>query len=343
MALFKITESSVKLIRNNEEDDLLFNAFNPVEESFMAIYEMEYNTNNILRSIGITRLLEAEGSDNKDSNESKTSFLENVKQFFIKLWNKIQSIWEKYVTNRAAQVSMDRKFIEKNKENITKALNDNKLSNDEKFEGFKNYLSKSDFTNRSIDRINKIAESVNNNVTLTNRLLNSNDYSYENMKRDSISGLFKAIGINEDDKFTDHSSYINIRELSVHMMNENRGPKINKIGDIKSGLKGYVDNAISTLSSDLRISDMKRSYSDLKKFYKICIDEIDELHNSKKDSIKENDRVKEFSLISDLNWSMKTSVSIGQIVISTAMKSSMEERSQARKLLHTIVKKTDEG
>lgn len=75
----------------------------PVEEACMAIYEAEYNTNMLYRSIGLYELNEASDTKFSDTKFGKkitaglTDFKNNAMAIITKIFNKVKEIFYKFV------------------------------------------------------------------------------------------------------------------------------------------------------------------------------------------------------------------------------------------------------
>lgn len=94
---------------------------NDIEESAAAIIaQNEANYTNIMKSIGITELsiYESTGAEMIYESANIKGFFSKIKEFFVKLWNKIKGMFKKFFMLIASYTMKDKDFINKYKKDL---------------------------------------------------------------------------------------------------------------------------------------------------------------------------------------------------------------------------------
>lgn len=94
---------------------------NDIEESAAAIIaQNEANYTNIMKSIGITELsiYESTGTEMIYESANIKGFFSKIKEFFVKLWNKIKGMFKKFFMLIASYTMKDKDFINKYKKDL---------------------------------------------------------------------------------------------------------------------------------------------------------------------------------------------------------------------------------
>ena len=125
----KLNESIIQ-DEDNIENEILDD--NIVEETFMAVYEMEYNTNILFKSIGLIQLSEAvDDTDKKENNEKKKNIIlraiDAIIAFCKSAIQKIRSFGANIrKAKNSAESKADKEFVKKKEEEIDEIIK-NKL------------------------------------------------------------------------------------------------------------------------------------------------------------------------------------------------------------------------
>lgn len=108
-----------------------------VEDAYMLIAESEENWNNIMKACGYNELKNfAETAQPYVFTEaSGNGFIASAKAFFAKIWQKIQSLFKKFLVMIGSFVQSDKSFVESNKATIGAAMSN--IPSDAKFKGYK--------------------------------------------------------------------------------------------------------------------------------------------------------------------------------------------------------------
>ncbi len=142
-----------------------------LECTFQTLVEAEENWNIFRKAVGLNELncLVSTGEEYIYEAGGAASFLENAKQWFVKLFQKIKGIFEKFIAKVASFVSSDAKFVNKYEDKIREGSNKIPASttfNGYMFEGLKkfnikNYSGMLSSDNSKGDALLKTIKSIN--------------------------------------------------------------------------------------------------------------------------------------------------------------------------------------
>lgn len=153
-----MTESDEEMIKSVDTEDLGSDETAEVEipdsddieataEAVIAANEANYNA--IMQSIGISELAvyESTGSEMVYEAANIKGFFGKIKEFFVKLWNKIKGIFKKFFALIASYTMKDKEFVNKYKKDLLRVN-----TKDFKVKGY-------EFTNLDL-KIKEVAEKI---------------------------------------------------------------------------------------------------------------------------------------------------------------------------------------
>lgn len=106
----------------------------PFEGGMAILAESENNYNSIMKAVALDELyvLESTGMEIVYEDGRIKSFLQKVKEFFVKLWEKVKGIFAKFFAKMSSLITKDKEFVKKYKKQVVNA----KLT-DFEFDGYK--------------------------------------------------------------------------------------------------------------------------------------------------------------------------------------------------------------
>lgn len=142
-----LPDVTVDELLNNDDVEAAYEE-NSIDTAARLVYENTYNWNTIVEASEIEELhvLEATGTM-AITEATQDGFLGKVKEFFKKLWEKVQQMFKKALMQFAVFAKSDKEFLSKYKKDIYKAMN-TKNFGDVQFSGY-NYL----FLTKGVDEI----------------------------------------------------------------------------------------------------------------------------------------------------------------------------------------------
>lgn len=107
-----------------------------VEDAYLLIAESEDNWNNIMKACGYNELrnFKETAEPYVFTEASGAGFIASAKAFFAKIWEKIQSLFKKFLVMIGSFVQSDKKFVESNKATIGAAIAN--IPSDANFKGY---------------------------------------------------------------------------------------------------------------------------------------------------------------------------------------------------------------
>lgn len=288
----------------------------PLDETYMAMYESEYNYNQLLRTIGIFELNEAYyGTEPVLEAGSVKSFFGKVKQIITKLFENIVKAFSNILTELSSRYKLDKKWLEKN-EKYVKAAKD---SND-KFE-VEGYAfpdgNMANITNKFISDLETGLGDVDRNPDKYNVI---DDY------KNAIFGKFGNNGIVGVKTYLYEKIYGNNEKKKETLKNKN----------------GWITWSINTLKTN-EISSLKQAYSDAKKSYNKSLATLNAMEKDYMKAAKAGNLDKGNIASNFAHNNLKCSCiifnkNVQNSCYSILLKAAKDRRSQARKLAHMFAK-----
>ena len=231
------------------EDALEGNVGEPLEEAYMAVYESEYNHNQLLRALGIAELNEAaSGRVLVLEDGDKKSFFDRVKEILGKLWTAVVKAFKKVLAFIASHASTNKRLAAKYEDQIKKGAEE-----DWSFEGydFKKDIDPKKYFVEPNDYIEDVVSDMKKLSDLDENSEDQNKYEPKdntNLKLEIITNLTDSTVQEED--FSKAVAYVD-KALR---------------GGVKQQLKGIIkaEDVINTLKYD-GSKCVKAVYAEIKK------------------------------------------------------------------------------
>lgn len=270
----------------------------PLEEAHMAMFESEYNFNQLMECVGLQELAAVRsGRDLMLEAVDVKAFFGKVKTMIVNAFKKITSAFKNVLTSMVAAVKGDKKFVLSNKAKITAGE-----SADWSMKGFK-------FT------------------TLTDKLA-SHDYlpdfkrQYDGHEFTEVKEINRGSVIKE---LTGVDGCDSTSELGKKLMDKYRG------GDKKIELKGQISasDVINLLSTDKETATIKTSYENAKRSYKTALATIAGMERTVQSAdVKSSD----FACITYYSNVVRFAQNVTNVQFACLMKCAKAKRAQYRRL-----------
>lgn len=333
-------------IFNDEEDNI-------VEETFMTIYEMEYNSNVLLKNIGLMQLSEVvNGEDAKENILVRV--WKAIKKFFIDLWDKVKELWGKFLDKLGIRNKYYKSFLKECEEKEKEIDNaDTKLlPAPEKIkinEGyFKDYIGR---LNSSVVDVYLQDQEINEDIEHLKRLIKmakkgrslKTDYE-EDDNKERIYYLKRAIDFKSSSELEKEIENLNITAIGKLLKDKILSVKGNEI-EIEltnENIKKYKEAAKKNLlAEDDFIKSLKKEIREANVCYESIIKSFNEIEPELQSlNVDKNDQAHIINFAKRLQWEMKSFSYLSSIVLSTATSEFEAARFQSKKLLEHIFKYT---
>ncbi len=299
----------------------------PVEEAYTAIYEAEYNYNQIMRTIGVRELQEAsygreivlEGADIK-------GFFEKVKNFFVTMFKRITEAFKNAAKVLMSSVASDKKLATKYAKDIEAGFNSKWSAT--------GYVFEDDIAlNKVHDKLGMFSADLvksNLNMMTTQKASDSAYASYEKgdgvnvrkmSKYDIMTSVCKSLNLGDvsDDK--------EFREKLFKYYRKGKEEPIELKGEIT------LDQIKRNLTNDKEVKDIKKDYDAIKKSFDKTLNELKDLEKAISAEDGSNaDRNKRMAYVSGCVNTMKNIKSVQTIIYSITLTAAKQKRAQARKM-----------
>lgn len=293
----------------------------PVEEAYFAIYEAEYNYNQIMRTIGIRELQEAsygreivlEGADIK-------GFFEKVKNFFLSMFKKITEAFKNVAKILMSSIASDKKLATKYAKEIKAGCAKNWSAS--------GYVFPDTISLKNIyyELSNYDADVVKDSLNLMNEFKNSDNVYADSIKKKTkedimnivAKKLFKATEVSSDKEF---------RDALTKYFRDGKDEPVELKGEIDANM------IIRNLKNDSEVKDIKKDYDEIKKSYDNTIKGLRDLEKAVSAETGSNaDRNKRMAYVSSCISTMKNIKNVETIVYSITLTAAKQKRAQARKM-----------
>ena len=286
----------------------------PLEEAYMIMYESQYNYDQILQAIGMRELSEAaSGRELVLEAMDIKAFFTNIKKVITDMFEKLTSALSKFLSNFDVQAKMDKKFVEKYKDQI--------IAGAKEFKGeFKGYQFPDNIGLQDIN--STLAYSMYEKKSLD--LSTSNTTEFPPAEEDHAKLIKHVSGIDAD----------NIKDMNEKLVLQLHGGT-NEKTDMKGKLS--ADWAIKILSTDRDTKSIKDSYKTIKALYSKALKDIG---NMEKDIKKaNNDTMAKSMAICDhyAKLIVFEKNALHNVYVLT-LRAAKEKRAQARALAHAYRK-----
>lgn len=279
----------------------------PVDEAYTAMYESQYNYNQIMRVIGLSEVSAAsigkevvlEGADIK-------GFFEKAKEIILNLFKHVTEAFKKALMAMTQLVMADKKFVEKYKDKIIAGANTDWEAKGYIYGDFS--ISKDAKTYDIIKYAQDVAENKHGNESMNAFVINM----LSGTNASDISGMRK--------------------ELEKKIRNGEESP-------IDISNKYTSNEVINILIKDDDVKTLKESFNFVKKTYKETLNSINTMKSAALKQDKDAD-------ISNYNKAIKAitfAANVMNVRYAVLVTASRERRALARKLARLFVVKANES
>lgn len=291
----------------------------PVEEAYFAIYEAEYNYNQIMRTIGIRELQEASyGREIVLEGVDIRGFFEKVKNFFVSMFKRITEAFKNVAKILMSSIASDKKLASKYAKDIKSGF--------EKRWSATGYVFKDDITledaHKRLQMFNTDAVKFALAHERTVGLKDTDDYVKRGRtKEDIMQEVAKQM------RLGDVSGDKDFRDALTKYFRNNEDEPVELNGRIS------YDQIIRNLKNDKEVKDIKKDYEKLKDSFSKTISDLKDLEKAVSSESGSNaDRNKRMAYVSSCVGSMKNIKSVQTIIYSITLTAAKQKRAQARKM-----------
>lgn len=284
----------------------------PLEESYMAMYESEYNYNQLMKAIGTVELREmSNGRDIVIEAVDIKAFFDNIKKIVKKLFEAITKAVVKVIDELTLHYESDAKWIRENKQNILAGADKGLEVTGFDFPDAINILRYVSPLKTYNIRYDKDIDSAKNGNGVKLKKI-------EDAKKDYLTAI------------TGDSSIDNIEDMKSYITNKLFGSK-----DVVKfpADREVAEDAIDLLSSNRDISRLRNSYKNTKEYYNSIMKKISDLESS---ASKEKDNNLVMSVINYYSSLFIFGSNIFNMAQSIALKAARTKRSQARRIANKL-------
>lgn len=315
----------------------------PVSECMIAIYESEHNWNQIMNALASREVLEAaRGRDMVMESVDIKGFFTKVKEFFVKMWKKITTVVKQWLANASAVLRTNKSFASK----YGSKLAEGKAAYfaDPKSKNFKGYKFDGSMDKETTSNLFKGMTAAAEYEKSVNTLIN-------NIKGGSkdFSDIDKmAKGYNPD---VTRSAFCGNKEATSD--NFRKMLKAAYFGSEEKVTLNKDDRALnpefikSVLSSDMKMSDVKKGYNEMKKSLNGIIKSLNELEKAVRGSYEKGEADSNssaaISAISKWSSNVKECKNIAHMGLTMFMKASHAQAAQCRHIGNAYIFALNKG
>lgn len=314
----------------DEVEAAIAGTVDPVEEAYTAIYEAEYNYNQIMRAIGIRELSEAAyGREIVLEGVDIRGFFDKCKQFFIAMFKKVTEAFKNVAKILMSSIASDKKLATKYAREITAGYNSNWSATGYVFENDISLINVLD-TIHNIDK-----DSVSRSLAAKERIDANDDIYYNKLSKEEIMGRVSR-------KNNLGSDISNDKEYREALTKKLRGGKDEPIELNGSGLDDK--QIIYNLKNDSEIKDIKKGYDDIKKSFNNTLTDLKTLEKAVQQENGSNaEKNKKMAYISGAVATMKNIKSVETITYSVTLNAAKQKKAQARKMALYFIRHSKSG
>lgn len=303
----------------DEVEAAIAGTVDPVEEAYTAIYEAEYNYNQIMRTIGIRELSEATyGREIVLEGVDVRGFFDKCKQFFIAMFKKITEAFKNVAKILMSSIASDKTLATKYARDIRAGFEGNWSATGYKF---LDVITLEDVYKYCDDYS---ADEVKGILDLGTSDFNDDNYYNKSSKEEIMKKVASAIGLGND-----ISSDKEYREALTRKLRCGADKPIEL--NSKSGIS--YDQIITNLKNDKEVKDIKKAYETIKKSFNKTITDLKTLEKAVQQENGSNaEKNKRMAYVSGAIASMKNIKSVESITYSVTLNAAKQKRAQARKM-----------
>lgn len=314
----------------DEVEAAIAGTVDPVEEAYTAIYEAEYNYNQIMRAIGIRELSEAAyGREIVLEGVDIRGFFDKCKQFFIAMFKKVTEAFKNVAKILMSSIASDKKLASQYAKDIKAGFNSTWSATGYVFNDNISLMNVYDFCNSyDADHVKKVLDGLS-------RLKNihtDDDYYNKVSKEEIMNKVAEKNGLGEVNNDKEY------RDALTRSLRNNQDKPIELNGNIS------YNQIIDNLKNDKEVKDIKKAYDTIKKSFNKTLADLKTLEKAVAQETGDNaTKNKRMAYVSGAVASMKNIKSVETITYSVTLNAAKQKRAQARKMALYFIRHSKGG
>lgn len=301
----------------------------PFEAGMHLVAESEYNYNKIMKAVALDELyvLESTGSEMVYESGRISGFLNKVKEFFKKLWEKVKGIFAKFIAMINSYAQSDKDFVKKYKPILTKIDPKNFSYKGFVFTVDKGGVKKPDGSNLGGVKLPTEIQAMKNDDSDDG--LKKYIAKFEDDALDNVLDNFRGTVIGSNDSI-DSSDFAD--ELFEVFRNNEKTPEV--IDDIT---RSDIIKALSVIENTS--DSKKKAEKSLKDFKKEIDTLIKQYDNAEKTALKQNneDETLKATALSVSSNVYKEAMNINQLYLTAKLKAIKDENRQCKSMCVKLI------
>ena len=328
----------------DEVEAAIAGTVDPVEEAYTAIYEAEYNYNQIMRTIGIRELSEAAyGRDIVLESVDIKGFFNKCKEFFVTMFKRITEAFKNVAKILMSSVANDRTLASKYARDIKAGYNSTWSATGYIFE---ENITLDSLQDEADELSRKATEESLKNINKDQMVVMDNDGEYRSHSRREVMSHFNKTS--QEDIIQMIAEKNGMGEChSVKEYKEALTKKLRKGQDKPIELNGKIscEQIIANLKNDKEIKDIKNAYGKIKKSFDKTLTGLKELEksmssNQSGDNATKNRRM---AFVTGAVATLKNIKSVQSITYSVTLNAAKQKKAQARKMALYFIRHSKGG
>ena len=303
----------------DEVEAAIAGTVDPVEEAYTAIYEAEYNYNQIMRAIGIRELSEAAyGREIVLEGVDIRGFFNKCKDFFVAMFKRITEAFKNVAKILMSSIASDKTLASKYANDIKAGFNGSWSAT--------GYVFNDDITLMNVYEYCNVYDAQMVKYTLNHCKTNSyatddDDYYNKVSKEDVMNKVAEKAGLGDVNNDKEY------REALTKSLRNGDDKPVELRGKIS------YDQIIRNLKNDKEVKDIKKAYETIKKSFNKTITDLKTLEKAMQQEEGSNaEKNKRMAYVSGAIASMKNIKSVESITYSVTLNAAKQKRAQARKM-----------
>lgn len=315
----------------DEVEAAIAGTVDPVEEAYTAIYEAEYNYNQIMRDIGIRELSEAAyGREIVLEGVDIRGFFDKCKQFFIAMFKKVTEAFKNVAKILMSSIASDKKLASQYAKDIKAGFNSTWSATGYVFNDNISLMNVYDFCNSyDADHVKKVLDGLSR----LKDIHTDDDYYYNKVSKEEI--MNKVAEKNGLGEVNNDKEY---RDALTRSLRNNQDKPIELNGNIS------YNQIIDNLKNDKEVKDIKKAYDTIKKSFNKTLADLKTLEKAVAQETGDNaTKNKRMAYVSGAVASMKNIKSVETITYSVTLNAAKQKRAQARKMALYFIRHSKGG
>lgn len=314
----------------DEVEAAIAGTVDPVEEAYTAIYEAEYNYNQIMRAIGIRELSEAAyGREIVLEGVDIRGFFDKCKQFFIAMFKKVTEAFKNVAKILMSSIASDKKLASQYAKDIKAGFNSTWSATGYVFNDNISLMNVYDFCNSyDADHVKKVLDELSR----LKDIHTDDDYYNKVSKEEIMNKVAEKNGLGEVNNDKEY------RDALTRSLRNNQDKPIELNGNIS------YNQIIDNLKNDKEVKDIKKAYDTIKKSFNKTLADLKTLEKAVAQETGDNaTKNKRMAYVSGAVASMKNIKSVETITYSVTLNAAKQKRAQARKMALYFIRHSKGG